>query len=105
VAQGGAIGQANTGQMLVAGVDHRRGQLDAQIAAVLRLQQQRREGRIARADPQHLFARRHRQQGDGGAVELAVAAVHRFAHGQSGLAVGVPQLRGQGACVQHRQRP
>ncbi|MNT33331.1 hypothetical protein D3C72_1692530 [compost metagenome] len=105
LAQYGTPGQAAGGKMPVAGVDHGTGQLDTHVATATGLQQQRRKGGVAWADFQHLLSGSDGQQCDRRLVEGAVAAVHRFAHGQRGLAMGLPQLRGQGACIQHQHRP
>ncbi|KIS38680.1 hypothetical protein WJ66_02791 [Stenotrophomonas maltophilia WJ66] len=99
------FGHPGVGQPLVAGLDHGRGQLDAQIVAAGGLQHQWREGRIARADLQDPFAGTDGQQPDCGQVECAVAVVHRVGHRQRGLAVGLPQLCGQGGSIQHHHRP
>jgi hypothetical protein len=94
-ADGGAAVQVGGGQAVLRGIDHVRRHLNTQVAAAGRAQQVSSEGRVARADLQHLFARGDGQQGDGRLVQRAVAAVHGLGYSQCIVPMRVAQLGGE----------
>ena len=91
----GTILQPARDQQRIACIHHRRGHIDPHVGTVRCAQQIRCERSIAGTDFQDLFASGDRQQGDGGTVEVAVAAVHGLGHDKRMLAVRVAQLGGQ----------